>query len=73
MVQPCPECFQTRRHKLSCDAGKRQRVAHRPSDGDSAALAYTFDVPDTSYGGVDTGCPPSTMDSGNTGSTCGGE
>ena len=68
MVQPCPECHQTRRHKLSCGAPTR---APRRGD-DMVSTTDTVDTcnPVTDYDG---GAAYGTCDtSGGTG-TCGGE
>jgi len=54
MVQPCPECRQTRRHKLSCDVPNR---ALRRGDGTTSTV-------DT----VDTYSPGETNDSSSCGS-----
>lgn len=72
MVQPCPECRQTRRHKLSCGVPKR---APRRGDG-TVSTTDTVDTynPATDY---DSGVSYGTCDSGGSTSsdtgTCGGE
>lgn len=70
MVQPCPECRQTRRHKLSCDVPNRARRARRDSTHDYDPLAVGFDTPDTgtTYTG---GCDTNTNTTGGD-TTCGG-
>ncbi|WP_086669099.1 hypothetical protein [Lentzea kentuckyensis] len=44
MVQPCPECRQTRRHRLSCNAPNRARHGYGHTND---PLAIGFDTADT--------------------------
>lgn len=74
MVQPCPECHQTRRHKLSCDAPNRARHNYghtsRSADvsGGTDLAVYCSPVQDNN-----TGCGDTTGTSGGDTGTCGGE
>lgn len=55
MVQPCPECRQTRQHKMSCKVPVRARWGYGYT---TDPLAAGFDAPDTgttyTSGGCDT-------------------
>lgn len=64
MVQPCPECRQTRRHKLSCDAPNRARRQGQP---DPLAVGDTYGSVFDATGtyGDDFSCSDSSSTGGN--------
>jgi len=68
MVQPCPECRQTRQHKMSCKVPVRAAYGygHTPDP-----LALGFDAPDTGDTYTGGGCV-STDTTSSTNDTCTG-